>query len=666
MLAPPPPANTTKPVYALDVECYRNYFLIKLRCRDTARMWSFRMDDRHTINWAALHVMLAHSTIVTFNGNGYDILMVSAAASGRFDCNMLKNLSDYIFANKFSKSWQIADEFSIELIRPDHIDLMPIAPGDGGLKQYMGRLGCIKLQDLPYPPEAVLTYEQMDKVDEYCGNDLVGNIELYNALLEDIETRIELTEQYGVDMRSKSDAQIAEAAFRKLLGLDYQSARRLTALAQKPPGFAWKYTPPPFIRFHTREMQEAYTRVLETVFTLSETAQVIAPLLAKYEFGFGGAVYRMGVGGLHSSETCTVHRAGPDCVLEDFDVASYYPEIIRKLRLYPAHLGPKVLEIYCGMIDTRLAHKAAKRKRKANTYKIILNGFFGKTKERHAVMFDPVMYTQITITGQLSLLMMIERQHLVGVQAVNANTDGVVLKCHPSQVPARNAVVKQWEIDTGFEMEGTKYLAYMSRDVNCYMAFKLPKDGEPIEVKTKGEYADDPLSLLKNNPANRICVDAVKKFIIEGAPLERTIRACDDIRKFVTVRNVSGGGSWVRETVLGDRVGQMREALTAHGWPTKDGGKTWINPGLGWESHSTADAFRILRDSLPREPIGKTVRWYYGAGQRGHIATPRGGLVAKSQGAKPCMELPEILPPDLDYNWYVREAQSMLQDLGVI
>lgn len=667
---PPPPVSIERIVRAVDVECYRNYFLIKLRDRATRLMWSFRMDARHSINWPALHALLAQGVNVTFNGNGYDVLMMSAAATGRFNNDMLKNLSDHIFASKFSKAWQIADEIGVRLLQFDHIDLMPIAPGDGGLKQYMGRLHCEKLQDLPYPPDKVLTWEEMEEVDEYCGNDLIGNIELYDALLEDIETRIELTEQYGVDMRSKSDAQIAEAAFKSILGLNYQQARQLNQQAQKPPMFTWRYQPPPFIRFATREMQEAFARVTNTVFSLSETGQVIAPLLDKYEFGFDGAVYRMGVGGLHSSESCAAHRAGPDCVLTDFDVASYYPMIIKLLRLFPAHLGHKVLEIYCGMIDVRLAHKAAKRKRKANTYKIILNGFFGKTKERHALMFDPVMFIQIVITGQLALLMMIERQYLIGVHAVNANTDGVVLKCHPSQVDARNAVVRQWEADTGFTMEDTNYAALMSRDVNSYMAFKpayTDKDGvyHPIEVKTKGEYADDPLSRLAKNPANSICLDAIKAYIISGTPLEQTIRRCDDIRKFVTVRNVSGGGSWVKQTVDATRVADKRALLESRLWVMNPTTKLWSDCFNNGKDLKLDDAFKAMRMSIPREPIGKTVRWYYGAGQVGHIATPKGGMVAKSQGAKPCMQLPKVLPPDIDYAWYIAEAQSMLQDLGV-
>ena len=43
-----------------------------------------------------------------------------------------------------------------------------------------------------------------------------------------------------------------------------------------------------------------------------------------------------------------------------------------------------------------------------------------------------------------------------------------------------------------------------------------------------------------------------------------------------------------------------------------------------------------------------------------------GNKVPKTEGAKLCMTLPESLPDDLDYQWYIEEAISMLNDMGVV
>ena len=63
--------------------------------------------------------------------------------------------------------------------------------------------------------------------------------------------------------------------------------------------------------------------------------------------------------------------------------------------------------------------------------------------------------------------------------------------------------------------------------------------------------------------------------------------------------------------------------------------------------------------------LGKAVRWYYAKGETRHIAyATNGNKVARSDGARPLMELPEALPADIDYQWYTAEAMSILSDVG--
>jgi len=42
-----------------------------------------------------------------------------------------------------------------------------------------------------------------------------------------------------------------------------------------------------------------------------------------------------------------------------------------------------------------------------------------------------------------------------------------------------------------------------------------------------------------------------------------------------------------------------------------------------------------------------------------------GGQVAKTEGSRLSLQLPDELPRDLDYNWYIAETFSMLKDMGV-
>lgn len=112
------------------------------------------------------------------------------------------------------------------------------------------------------------------------------------------------------------------------------------------------------------------------------------------------------------------------------------------------------------------------------------------------------------------------------------------------------------------------------------------------------------------NPTNTVVIDAVLAHLTEGTPVEETIRACDDVRRFLTVRTVAGGAM--------------------------QGGKY----------------------------LGKCVRWYYSTESPGPITyKTNGNKASKSDGSQAMMKL-TCIPVNLDYAWYVREASAILSQLG--
>jgi hypothetical protein len=240
---------------------------------------------------------------------------------------------------------------------------------------------------------------------------------------------------------------------------------------------------------------------------------------------------------------------------------------------------------------------------KTAALKLTLNGTFGKTSNKYSTLYSPDFMIRTTITGQLTLLMLIEALERYGVSVVSANTDGIVIKCPRAKRDDVNYLISRWEKHTGLKTEETVYRALYSRDVNNYIAVK--EDGS---YKAKGVYA--PVSLSKN-PQNPICAEAVAMLLTKGVPVSHTIRECKDIRKFMTLRAVTGGA-------------------------VKDG-----------------------------EPIGKVVRWYYATGVDGaiHYKT-NGNMVPRSEGARHLMDLPETFPEDIDYAWYEAECEEILMDIG--
>jgi hypothetical protein len=65
------------------------------------------------------------------------------------------------------------------------------------------------------------------------------------------------------------------------------------------------------------------------------------------------------------------------------------------------------------------------------------------------------------------------------------------------------------------------------------------------------------------------------------------------------------------------------------------------------------------------DSIWSVIRWYYAEGETGTInRVTKGDIIPKSEGAKPLMDLPSEFPDDINYDWYEKEAQNMLMDIG--
>ena len=226
------------------------------------------------------------------------------------------------------------------------------------------------------------------------------------------------------------------------------------------------------------------------------------------------------------------------------------------------------------------------------------------------------MLIATTLTGQLSLLKLIEAATLEGISIASANTDGVLFDCPTHLSTQLDEVMGEWQQSTGFELETSPYSAIYNSSVNAYIAIKM--DGK---VKRKGYLADywsegDTRGMLMHNPNMTVCSNAVLAWLTKMVPLEESIRGCQDVRQFVTVSNVTGGSTW------------------------------------------------------RNDPVGKVVRYYWSTDgepilyKKPHPTTGNHRQVANTDGARPLMELPEQLPADIDYAHYVARAEEILLDIG--
>jgi len=634
-------AHMTHDVSVFDTECYPNYFAYK---SDTGE--KFVLTPTTPLDIAGLRRAMSRYTLVSFNGLHYDIPIISLALQGH-DNATLKAASDQIIVGK-AQPWDITRDL---LEWCDHIDMIEVAPGQSSLKMYMAKMHSHKLQDLPFDPSTPLEWWQIVLLDMYHDNDLRGTRELYDMFQTQLELRKDMTAEHGVDLRSKSDAQISEAVMKQLL--PFKVERPYIA-----PGTQFQYQPPEWLRFQHLPLLDLLNR---NVFTIAMSGSVDMPdELANTIIRIGSSAYKMGIGGLHSTESQVVWVADDEYELTDHDVRGYYPEIMIKLNICPPQIGQLFMTNFAGWKRGRDVNKAkaddaslpkAERtvyKKKANSQKTLTNGTFGKLWSMWSIYYYPQGGIQVTITGQAALLMLIEMLELSGIQVVSANTDGIVLRTRRKMAWLRDQIIAWWESSTAFETERTDYRLLASRDVNSYVAVK--PDGS---VKLKGAYAPpEPGPSGWPNPTGQVCVDAVVAYLAHGTPLHDTIHACTDVRQFIYVRQVKGGGSYL-PTALPPKTTTL-VAMRAHG-------------ATGATNDELRASYATLRDRTlaKAQYLGKAVRWYYAADSTGCIITPAGGLVARTEGCAPMMELTDTLPSDIDREWYVREAVSLLADLGI-
>ncbi len=585
----------------LDCECYADYFLIAMKQTTTGRVLHYEMFPGHELDKGAVAAAMAKRTTVSFNGGGYDLPMISAALSG-YSNEALKELSDQIIAST-KPAWMVCRDAEITIPQEwDHIDLIEVAPGKASLKIYGGRLNAPRLQDLPISPDASIAPEQRETLRAYCVNDLDTTALLLEALEKPLALRVEMSAQYGMDLRSKSDAQIAETVIKS------EMSKRTGKRYGKPKiagDRTFRYQDPGIIEFRTPQLAETFDAILAHDFKLAGNGSVQLPQWLKdTKIELGGGIYRMGIGGLHSSEKRQRVDVG-DGLLFDLDVASYYPSIILQQGLAPETMGDAFLHVYQSLVTRRLRAKAEGDSSTADTLKIAINGSFGKLGSKYSALYSPDLLIQTTLTGQLALLMLIERVEAAGAQVVSANTDGIVVRCDWGSERTVQEAAWDWELSTSYELERTDYLRLASRDVNNYIAVK--PDGS---IKGKGAFAG---SSLMKNPDRNIVSTAVAEHVANGTPLEETIKGCDDIAQFLTVRTVKGGAVW--------------------------------------------------RD----EPLGKAVRFYASRSVPVDVSiqyVSNGNRVPNSNGCKPLMNLPDAMPADVDYDVYIVDAEKLLCEVG--
>lgn len=648
--------------YPYDIEVYPNYILIGFKDADTnlIRQYEVFGEDNSfsKLQIKKLKRIIKLHQLIGFNSKGYDDPIFTYMLLGK-TCNQIYKKSKQLIEDNDIKYWNVYERLNINK-KFTSIDLIEVAPGQASLKLYGARLNSKKLQDLPYNAHKTLTKDEASEVKEYNKNDLQLTLDLYNKLKPMLKLREKIGEKYNIDVISKSDAQIAEAIFREEL-----TKKGVNVQRGKVPDYI-KYKANDIINFQRNDLNDLVKQIENTKIELAANGSPIIPnWLKDTTIKIGTSTYNIGLGGLHSQEKSMVVIPGKDETLSNVDVASYYPSLILALSLYPEQLTRIFLKVYANIKSTRLQAKKDSKDQSLTeeqrdeakvidaVLKITLNGSFGKFGSKYSFLYSPDLLLTVTFTGQLYLLMLIERLENNGFKVVSSNTDGVEVLRKKDRRSERllKSIVHKWEIKTKMEMEFGEYNALFARDVNNYVA--VYPNGE---AKAKGAYVDPEvrIPILEKNIEYPVVFEAIREYLAKGIPMEDTIYECKNITRFTSSRNVKGGAVYLYDDLPNsDEYEQYIIDRT-------EGKKQ--NKAL--EKRNETYQKELVLASDKSVYLGKVVRWYYSINGK-PIFYKTGNKVPKTDGAKPMMDLTDYIPKDLDYDKYIQLCYEHLEDLGV-
>lgn len=619
-------------------------FLVCVKNTRTKETFSFWEHKRG--HMAALQRMVDDPkyTWVGFNSARFDAPLLAAALHGH-DASNIKIIATQIVEEGLMP-WDAYNLAECEALKFDHIDLFDVAPGvKTSLKTYAGRMFYPSMVDLPFHHNKDLTPKEQLVLEKYCLNDLGVTEALWKALSEEAHLREELSAEHDLDLRSKSDAQIAEAILKKAAGIHGKAHQ---------PSYV-EYNAPRFITTKNEGLASLIHDVEQTTFKINylNGSPILPEWLANEQFEVGAGAYQVGIGGLHSThDKCVYHEANENYLISDFDVGSYYPSIMLKCGYVPklgGNKGELFLAAYEEIYHRRIAAKKASDKKVANSLKITLNGTFGKLGSNYCSFYSPDLMLAVTITGQLNLLcLIVELEKIRGVTVLSANTDGIVVGYAPN---LRDKVLKVFSDNvkrTDFEYEEKQYRKIAMKDVNNYIAIDV--NGE---VKAKGLYAK---AGLMKNPTMPVCSMAATQYLLDGTPPEKFIKAharkFKNFVDFTAIRNVKGGG------IQHDKYEMVDD------WEL-------IEDRVWYSARADRKTKRVSRPApvevgVGGAPFGRVARWYMTTESLPPLTyCDSGNKVPKTEGAKICMILPTSMPKDLDIKWYIDETYNILDDIGV-
>lgn len=657
--------------WGLDIETYRNCFIACFIHAATGMELMYEISDRVNQQQQLIEFMFnlgrSKARGVGFNNLSFDYPVLHFVAHNP-GCTLEQIYAKAQSQIKPDGQWpeivwdrdQIFEQ--IDLYKINHFDNKARRTS---LKALEVAMQSRNVKDLPFPVGMVLNDEQKDILIAYNKHDVRETLKFYVRCLDKIQFREELTKQYSRNFMNHADTKIGKDIFVNELEKAGVNCGGVTIRER----IALTDVIPAYVKLETPEFTDIMNRMKAVVLTkkqqdeLLTTKGVFSDMVATLD----GVEYTFGLGGIHSGISNCIYKSGHGFVMSARDVTSLYPVTSIKNRYYPEHLGEKFCNVYEQLFFRRRDAKRAGDKVVDATLKLALNGTFGNMGSRFSPFCDHKCLLSITITGQLSMAMLIEQLRKVPQMTIcQTNTDGLILH-HPAEHLEQVDKICQWWMDvTQLNLECESIDAVYQRDVNNYI--QVGSDGK---VKRKGAY--EYKYQWHQDPSAMVVPKAAEVALVRGEDIRTFITSHRDKFDFMlrakvprAARLVMRWPEWGAEQELqnttrvfisrngGSLVKLMPPTGTPGAWKRKN--------GLTDEAY-----YAVVREitGQPGELDSTGIPWderIHTKSRSKHDAVRESGLCAGWRVTE-CTDANDFDWGSLNYDWYIQEAEKLVLPL---
>ena len=534
-------------VIVYDIEIFPNVFHCTCKDTETNKLYFFEISNRKNQLTELVDFFFFKNTgdkmFCGYNNKHYDDVIINYLIDFYYKmdslsylkiCNSLFNLSSTIVTSeegdtsKF-KRWKYAKYFySMDLLTMLFSSKLRV-----GLKEMQVTMHYKNVEEYSGDFSQFLPDSEIDNMIEYNINDVESTTELLNRLKDDVQLRLFIEKEYGIDALSMDSVKFGET----LLLKKYCEETRLSEQYVKTLRSPMDYIPLkdvilPFISYKNPKLQD----VLEDM-----KSQIVYSKERKgYEkkFVLSNVRYSIGVGGIHSLHTPRIFVPNDNEFIGHSDVASMYPSFIIKYKWIPRHLGKEFWQVYSQIYKERIEAKHSGQKLKNLALKLTLNSVTGKMQQETSWMYDPFSVFKIRINGQLILLMLVDRLLELNCKIVQVNTDGVMYIAQKTQREAVQEAVSEVEQLTQLTFESDDYEAFYQYAINDYFGVEkgYSQSHDPKLIEKKGMFITDPR--LGKGLAPAIIPKAVINYFLTKQPTFEYIKSSKDIKDFMMYQRV--------------------------------------------------------------------------------------------------------------------------------